>query len=93
MNRDGNDVEGDCDRGEGGDKATKNEDELEEEELKRMEKKMAQNESKEERDYKEEFFELLDEVRKMITFFCLKIYHHSYLLESERNICATFSQF
>ena len=46
---------------------TKDEDELERAELRRLQRQMDDQtaESQEERDYKEEFFELLDEVNKI----------------------------
>ncbi|XP_059086164.1 uncharacterized protein LOC131882896 [Tigriopus californicus] len=44
------------------DDGTRNEDEHEAAQLKRWEKKLLQSETKEQRDYKEEFFELLNEV-------------------------------
>lgn len=44
------------------DDGTRNEDEHEAAQLKRWEKKLLQTETKEQRDYKEEFFELLNEV-------------------------------
>ena len=42
-----------------------NEDEREEAEMKRLERRLEQTESQEQKDYKAEFFELLDEVRNL----------------------------
>ena len=47
--------------------AARDEDELEEAQLRRLERRLAPTESQEQKDYREEFFELLDEVNEFKT--------------------------